>query len=233
MRKTISYAFHKSLPVLFGYVFLGIAFGILLQQAGFSPLWAFVCSTVVFAGSLQFVLVTFLSVPTSLPVIAAMSFLINSRHMFYGLTFIEKFKSMGKRYPYMIFSLSDETYSILCSVKPEEGVDEKMALFLIALMDQSYWVFGSVVGAVAGQLIPIDFTGIDFSMTALFVVIFLDQWRDSKSHIPALTGLISSVIFLLLHGPDRFILPSLIVTVAVLIGLKNQISTQTEGGKNE
>lgn len=229
MNKTIRYAFFKSLPVLFGYEFLGIAFGILLQQAGFNPLWTFVCSLVVFAGSLQFVLVSFLSVTTPLPVVAAMSFLINSRHMFYGLSFVEKFKSMGKRYPYMIFSLSDETYSVLCSVKPEEGVDEKAAMFWIALMDQFYWVSGSVIGSVMGQLIPFDFTGIDFSMTALFVVIFLEQWMDFKSHIPALTGLIISVIFLLLLGPDRFILPSLIVTVAVLMGLKNQILTQTGG----
>ena len=229
MNKTLRYAFLKSLPVLFGYVFLGIAFGILLQQAGFNPLWTLVCSLVVYAGSLQFVLVSFLSVTTPLPLVAAMSFLINSRHMFYGLTFVEKFKSMGKRYPYMIFSLSDETYSVLCSVKPEEGVDEKAAMFWIALMDQAYWVFGSVLGAVMGQLIPLDFTGIDFSMTALFVVIFLEQWMEYKSHIPALTGLISSLIFLVLLGPDQFILPSLIVTVAVLMGLKNQILTQTGG----
>lgn len=229
MNKTIRYAFFKSLPVLFGYVFLGIAFGILLQQAGFNPLWALLCSVVVYAGSLQFVLVSFLSVPTSLPVVAAMSFLINSRHMFYGLTFVEKFKSMGKRYPYMIFSLSDETYSVLCSVKPEEGVDEKAAMFWVALMDQFYWVIGSILGSLMGQLIPLDFTGIDFSMTALFVVIFLEQWIDFKSHIPALTGLISSAVFLLLLGPDRFILPSLIITVAVLMGLKNQILPQTGG----
>ena len=229
MNKTIRYAFLKSLPVLFGYVFLGIAFGILLQQAGFHPLWSLVCSLVVYAGSLQFVLVSFLSVTTSLPVVAAMSFLINSRHMFYGLTFVEKFKSMGKRYPYMVFSLSDETYSVLCSVKPEEGVDERAAMFWISLLDQSYWIFGSVLGSVMGQLIPFNFTGIDFSMTALFVVIFLEQWIDSKSHIPALTGLIVSVAFLLLLGPDQFILPSLIVTVAVLMGFKNQILTQTGG----
>ncbi len=230
MRKTVRYAFYKSLPVLFGYIFLGIAFGISLQQAGFGPIWALACSLFIYAGSMQFVLVSFLSSGTSLPVAAAMTFLINGRHIFYGLSFVERFKKMGKYYLYMIFSLTDETYSVLCSVKPEEGVKEREAMFLISLLDHSYWVLGSVLGGVLGQVLPLDFTGIDFSMTALFVVIFLDQWKDFPSHIPALTGLASAVFFLALLGPDRFILPSLAVTVAALLGGKNRLEARVEGG---
>ena len=220
MKKTVQYAFYKSLPVMFGYVFLGTAFGILLQQAGYGLPWALAGSLFIYAGSMQFVLVTFLSSGTALTTAAVMTVLINGRHLFYGLSFVEKFKKMGKYYPYMIFSLTDETYSVLCSVKPEEGVDERKAMFLISLFDQSYWVLGSVLGSVLGQVMPLDFTGSDFSMTALFVVIFLEQWKDFPSHIPAVTGLISALVFLILLGPDRFILPSLIMTVAMLMVLK-------------
>lgn len=219
-KSNMRYAWIKSIPVMCGYLFLGLAFGILLQQAGYSFLWALLISTVVYAGSLQFVLVSFLSGGASLPLVAAMTLLINSRHLFYGLSFVEKFKGMGKKYLYMIFSLTDETYSVFCSMRDQEQREKSDAMFWIALFDQCYWIIGSVAGALLGQVLPFDFEGIDFAMTALFVVIFLEQWKDFKSHIPAVTGLLSSVLFLVLLGPDRFILPSLIVTVAVLMALK-------------
>ena len=128
----------------------------------------------------------------------------------------------------MIFSLTDETYSVLCSVKPEKDVDEGKAMFLIALFDHLYWIAGGVLGALLGQFLPIDFTGIDFSMTALFVVLFIEQWLDFKSHLPALTGLFVSLVFLLLLGPDNFILPSLLVTVTVLMACKNLVQKKME-----
>ena len=232
MKSTVRYAFLKSLPVMFGYIFLGIAFGILMQQAGF-PVWmSLFVSLIVYAGSMQFVLVTLLSSGASVLLTAAMTLLINSRHIFYGLSFVEKFKAMGKRYFYMIFSLTDETYSVLCSVKPEDKAEKKQAMFLIALFDQAYWVAGSVIGAAAGGVLPFDTTGIDFSMTALFVVIFLEQWLDAKSHIPAVVGLVSGVSFLLLLGADNFILPSLIVTVTVLLLCRRQIEGKPEVSEN-
>lgn len=228
MKSTVRYAFLKSLPVLFGYVFLGIAFGILMQQAGF-PVWmSLLISLIVYAGSMQFVLVSLLSSGASVMLTAAMTLLINSRHIFYGLSFVEKFKAMGKKCFYMIFSLTDETYSVLCSVRPEDKVDQKKAMFLIAVFDQAYWVAGSVAGAAVGGILPFDTTGIDFSMTALFVVIFLEQWRSEKSHLPAVTGLISATAFLLLLGPDNFILPSLIVTVTILLPCRRKIEEKTE-----
>ena len=216
-RQTARFAFRQSLGVLFGYVFLGTAFGILLRQAGFGALWSLAFSGLVYAGSLQFVLAGFLATPTSLPTVALMSLFINARHLFYGLSFIERFRSMGKKRPYMIFSLTDETYSVLCGMdETPAGVDKNGAMFLVALLDQLYWVAGSLLGTLAGGL-PLDFTGIDFSMTALFLVIFLEQWRGAKSHLPALLGLGCGAAFLLALGPDHFLPPALCATVAVLL----------------
>lgn len=228
MRQTVRFAFYKTIPVLLGYLFLGLAFGLLLQEAGYSFWWALLSSGIVYAGSIQFVLVEFLSGGTGLLTVAVMTLLINSRHAFYGLSFVEKFRKM-KTYPYMIFSLTDETYSLLCSLKVPEGIDEKKAMFLIALFDQLYWVTGSVLGAALGQVLPFDMTGIDFAMTALFVTIFVDQWREAKSHLPAIVGLCSAAVCLLIFGGSNFILPSLIITVGILMALKGRLETSLSG----
>ena len=228
MRQTVRFAFYKTIPVLLGYLFLGLAFGLLLQEAGYSFWWALLSSGIVYAGSIQFVLVEFLSGGTGLLTVAVMTLLINSRHAFYGLSFVEKFRKM-KTYPYMIFSLTDETYSLLCSLKVPEGIDEKKAMFLIALFDQLYWVTGSVLGAALGQVLPFDMTGIDFAMTALFVTIFVDQWREAKSHLPAIVGLCSAAVCLLIFGGSNFILPSLIITVGILMALRGRLETSLSG----
>ena len=185
-------------------------------------------SGIVYAGSIQFVLVEFLNGGTGFLTVAVMTLLITSRHAFYGLSFVEKFRKM-KTYPYMIFSLTDETYSLLCSLKVPEGIDEKKAMFLIALFDQLYWVTGSVLGAALGQVLPFDMTGIDFAMTALFVTIFVDQWREAKSHLPAIVGLCSAAVCLLIFGGSNFILPSLIITVGILMALKGRLETSLSG----
>lgn len=228
MRQTVRFAFYKTIPVLLGYLFLGLAFGLLLQEAGYSFWWALLSSGIVYAGSIQFVLVEFLSGGTGFLTVAVMTLLINSRHAFYGLSFVEKFRKM-KTYPYMIFSLTDETYSLLCSLKVPEGIDEKKAMFLIALFDQLYWVAGSVLGAALGQVLPFDMTGIDFAMTALFVTIFVDQWREAKSHLPAIVGLCSAAVCLLIFGGSNFILPSLIITVGILMALRGRLETNLSG----
>ena len=228
MRQTVRFAFYKTIPVLLGYLFLGLAFGLLLQEAGYSFWWALLSSGIVYAGSIQFVLVEFLSGGTGFLTVAVMTLLINSRHAFYGLSFVEKFRKM-KTYPYMIFSLTDETYSLLCSLKVPEGIDEKKAMFLIALFDQFYWVAGSVLGAALGQVLPFDMTGIDFAMTALFVTIFVDQWREAKSHLSAIVGLCSAAVCLLIFGGSNFILPSLIITVGILMALRGRLETSLSG----
>lgn len=215
--KSLRFALRQTVPVLCGYLFLGIAFGILLQQAGFHFIWAFCISLFVYAGSLQFVLVSFLGGGLSLLSVALTCLSVNCRHMFYGISFIEKFREMGPLRPYMIFSLTDETYSLLCGTKVPEDCDEHRVLFLMSLLDQCYWIAGSVIGALAGEILPFDATGIDFAMTALFVVIFVEQWLSAKNHMPALIGFLCGSLCLSLLGPDRFLLPSLIFAVAFLI----------------
>jgi len=219
-KKLWAYAFKKSVPVFLGYMFLGIAFGILLQQAGFSWPWALLVSLLIYAGSMQFALVSLLSAATPLPTVALMTLMVNSRHLFYGLSFIDMFRQMGRLYPYMIFSLTDETYSVLCAGRDdvELAADNHRAGFFIALLHHLYWVAGSVIGAVAGELIPFDAMGIDFSMTALFVVILVDQLRGGgrEARLCAGTGIALGVFFLLLLGADSFLLPTLACTMAAL-----------------
>lgn len=228
-KSTFIFALKKSLPVLFGYLFLGSAFGIMLYDAGYNFIWAIFISLIVYAGSGQFLLVSLLSSAASIPTVAVMTLFINSRHMFYGLSFIDKFKKGGWRYPFMIFSLTDETYSVNTSFSTvPKNVNETKARYLIGLFDHIYWILGSVIGSLAGQLIPIDFTGIDFSMTALFVVIFIDLIRDQtgRRKIVGLIGILCAVICLIIFGADNFLLPTFIITVAVLSAAKPYFDTK-------
>ncbi len=184
--QTFNFALKKSIPVLFGYLFLGSAFGIMLYEAGYNWIWAVVISLTVYAGSGQFLLVSLLSSGASLATTALMTLFINSRHIFYGLSYIEKFRQGGWRYPFLIFGLTDETYSVNTSFSEvPEDVDEPHARFLISVFDHLYWILGSLIGSLAGQIIPIDFKGIDFSMTALFVVIFIDLLIEQKGRLKA------------------------------------------------
>lgn len=231
-RSNIAFAFTQSIPVMLGYIFLGIAFGVLLADAGYHFIWAFLTSVVIYAGSMQFILVTFLTGAVGLIYAAVMTFFINGRHIFYGLSFVEKYKKMGKMYPYMVFSLTDETYSVLCATKVPEGLDEKKVFFFISFFNQCYWVLGSVIGALLGNYIPFDSTGIDFSMTALFLVIMVDQWRSTKMHFPAITGIVCGVIWLLVLGPDRFLLPALCTCMVLLLIARQWLPTaETEKGE--
>ena len=223
MRREITYALRRTVPVACGYIFLGMAFGILLSEAGYGPAWALASSLFVYAGSMQFVMVSLLAAGAPLYTVAVTTFFVNARHIFYGLGFIEKYRGMGRRFPYMVFSLTDETYSVLCSMDPPNGLDWNDCAFYVSLFDQFYWVLGSVLGAALGQAIPVDLTGIDFSMTALFVVIFVDQWKQFPSHIPALTGLLCALASLLLFGPDNFLLIALIAAVAILAALRGKL----------
>lgn len=216
-----------------GYLFLGSAFGIMLYQAGYNFIWAFFISIFVYAGSMQFMLVSFLSAGTAIPTAAAVTLFVNSRHMFYGLSFIEKFKSMGKRFFYMMHSLTDETYTVFCGMKCPKSIDDKKAHFYVALFNHGYWIIGGIIGSLMGQYIPFDFKGVDFSMTALFTVMMVEQWLNFKTHIPAIAGLVSSAVFLALLGPDRFLLPSLMVTVLIMLSLKQPVQKAIEGGKSE
>lgn len=218
---TVRYAMKKSLPVLFGYLFLGSAFGIMLYEAGYSVGWAILISLLVYAGSGQFLLVSMITSCASLPTTALMTLFINSRHMFYGLSFVQKFKQGGWRYPFMIFALTDETYSVNVSINDVPAdVDEIRARHLIGEFNHFYWILGSVTGSLLGMSIPFDLTGIDFSMTALFVIIFIDLMRDMNSRLCGLLGIAVAVVCILCFGYDKFLLPALVTTVIALFLLQ-------------
>jgi len=227
MKEALKFAFKRDIPVMLGYIFMGIAFGLMLQDAGYSFVWAFFISLTCYAGTMQFVLVSLLTGGAGLLSTAVMTFSINSRHIFYGLSFLKKFKEMGKAYPYMIFSLTDETYALLCGTRIPFEIDSKKTMFFMAALNQSYWVIGCTAGALFGSLISFDTTGVDFAMTALFVVIFVDQWREAKTHIPVFIGIGCGLVSLLIIGPDNFIIPALAAAIGLLIACRRPI----EGGK--
>ncbi len=227
--REVRFALRQTVPIFFTYIFLGIAFGVMMTEAGYSAGWSVLCAVFIYAGSLQIVMVSLLQAGASLPAVAVMTFFVNARHIFYGVGFIERFRKMGWRYPYLVLALTDETYSILCSVRFEDGVDENRATFFIALFNQSYWVLGCLLGGLAGQVLPWDLTGIDFSATAFFLVVVVNQWRASRSRIPAAVGLASALVFFLLLGPEGFLIPALAASMLALAVLRDTVQRREEG----
>jgi 4-azaleucine resistance transporter AzlC len=230
-KKTWKYSFLATLPVMAGYIVLGIGFGILLHDRGYSFWWAILMSLTIYAGSMQYVGVELLAGGASLISTALMTLMVNARHIFYGVSMVEKYRDMGKAKPYLIFALTDETYSLVCDPELPDGVDRKTYCFLVSLMDQCYWVLGSLLGALLGSALTFDTTGIDFSMTALFVVIFVEQWEKTRQHIPALLGLICALVCLVIFGADNFLIPTMICIPIGLFALKKVI--QGTDGKTE
>ncbi len=214
-KETWKLAFVKSLPIMCSYFFLGAAYGIMMEETGFPWYVALLLSMTVYTGAFQFVLITFLSTGASLLTIAITALLMNSRQSFYSLTFLNDFKRMGKRKLYMIHSLTDETYAVDCTLElPRKEKEDTM--FGVALLSHCYWMAATVAGAVLGQLIPFELEGIDFCMTALFVIIFMDQWKKASNHIPALAGLTCGIVCLLIFGQSSFILPALLLVSGIL-----------------
>ena len=226
--KEFRFALKQTFPIFFTYIFIGIAFGMMMSGAGYSTLASVLSAVFIYAGSMQIVMVSLLQAGAGLGTVALMTLFINGRHLFYGVGMIERFRGMGARYPYMVFALTDETYSILCSVETPEELDRKKSDFLIALLNQSYWILGCFLGGCAGTLLPFDMTGIDFSATAFFLVVVLDQLRKYPSKIPALVGLISGVGFLLVLGPDAFLIPALSVALITLVLLRDVVDPRME-----
>lgn len=219
--KTLLYSLKASLPVMAGYVVLGMGFGILLQSKGYAWWWSLLMSATIYAGSMQYVAIDLLTSAASLITTALMTLLINIRHLFYGISMLKDYKDTGAKKPYLIFSLTDETFSLVCSANLPNGVEKNKYFLFVSLFNQFYWVFGSVLGSIIGSSLPIDFTGIDFAMTALFVVIFVEQWESAKNHTPAIIGLICSVISLIIFGASDFLIPAMIlITVSLFIGRK-------------
>lgn len=230
--KALKAAFPVTIPVMMGYLFIGVAYGVLMAGKGNALIWTFLMSLFVYAGSMQFVAVNFFAGPLNWAAVIIMTLMVNVRHVFYGLSMLPKFRDMGKKKPYMIFSLTDETFSLLCSANVPEGVNRNWFLFFISLLDQLYWIAGSLLGGIAGSLIPFNTKGIDFAMTALFVVIFTEQWESSKEHLPAIVGVAVSVACLFLFGASNFILPSMMGIVLVLTGSYRLKKPERSEGEN-
>ncbi|MCR5731768.1 MAG: AzlC family ABC transporter permease, partial [Sphaerochaetaceae bacterium] len=182
--RELKFAIKHTIPIFFTYLFIGIAFGMLMNDSGYGIFWTLLSALFIYAGSMQLVMVPLLSSGASIPTLILMTIFINARHIFYGIGFVERFQKRGILYPYMVFSLTDETYSILCSVEYEEGIDEKWADFFIAFLNHCYWIVGCFIGAYTGRAFGIDTAGIDFSATALFIVVVVDQIRRYRTKLP-------------------------------------------------
>ena len=209
-------AFLDTVPVMTGYVFLGFGFGILMQQSGFGALWSGSMSLLIYAGSMQYVAVSLLTSGASLLTTALTTFVVNARHLFYGISMIDAYKNTGKRKPYLIFGLTDETYSLVSQAKIPDGCGRIGYCFWVTLFDHVYWIAGTVLGSLAGTLLPINYEGVEFALTALFVTIFVEQWLSTKNHIPAITGVAATTASLIFFGKDVFLIPSMVLIAVCL-----------------
>lgn len=215
-KEILKKAFIATVPVLSGYLVIGLSFGVVLQSRGYGVLWSAAMSTFIYAGCMQFVAVELMSSAASLFTVALTTVMVNMRHVFYGLSMIDRYKNTGKAWPYLIFALTDETYSLVCNPPEMKAEDEKSFYILVSVLDHIYWIAGSVLGSLLGSVLPFSTEGIDFALTALFVSVFMEQWLSTKDHVPALMGLGASVLCLLFFGPDSFLIPSMLL---ILLGL--------------
>lgn len=224
-KKEIETAFIKSIPIMCSYLFVGMAYGMMMQEAGFKWHYSLLASLTIYTGAFQFVLITFLSSGASIATIAVTAFLMNSRQTFYSLSFVDEFRKMGKRKLYMIATMTDETYAVNCALE-EKGEKKRNIMFFVAIFSKWYWMIAATVGGIVGQLIPFELEGIDFCMTALFVIIFIDQWEKTKNHFPALLGIVVAVICLIVFGQTAFMLASLLIVSGILILTGSEVKTQ-------
>lgn len=220
--QTIKQAFYKSIPVFAGYVVLGIGFGILMRTAGYGVLWAASMSIFIYAGSMQYVGVGLLTGGASVLTTAITTIMVNARHLFYSISMIDTYKNAGKYKPYMIFALTDETYSLLCDGKVPVGVEPNLYRLLVSFFNHCYWIAGSIIGNLLGAVLSFPTAGIEFSMTALFVASFTEQWLTTKDHVPAITGLISTLLCLAVFGQENFLIPAMLLITLVLTFLRGR-----------
>ena len=214
-------ALPHTLPVFTGYIVLGAAYGILMDSKGFSLLWIILASVFVYAGSMQFVAVALLAAGFDPLGSILMTLAVNARHLFYGISMLDQYRGVGRMKPYLIFTLTDETFSIVCSALPPEGVERKWFYFFISLLDHIYWISGSILGGLLGSMINFNTKGIDFVLTALFVVILINQWKSTTNHLPAIIGIVSAILSRILFGPTDFIIPAMISILIFVTVLKS------------
>ncbi len=215
--KALKDAFPYTIPVLTGYLFMGAAFGVMFADMGYSVLWAILVSTVVYAGSGQYLAVNFFVPGFSLIQAALLTIMVNIRHVFYGLSLVGRYNRFGRKRWYMIFGLTDETYSLVCTTKVPEGVDEEDFVFSITLLDHIYWVVGAAMGSLLATTVRFNSQGIEFAMTALFLVMFIEMWCRRSNRLPELIGVLCALVCLIVFGADSFVLPAMLLMIAVIL----------------
>ena len=219
-KKEFGIALRSTLPIMTGYLALGFGFGVLLRSKGFGVLWALGISCTMYSGAMQYVAVDLLAGGVPLLTVALTTLMVNARHLFYGLSILENYKGAGLRKGYMIFALTDETYSLVCSGVPD-GIEHRYAYyFCVSLLDHLYWISGCVLGAATGSVLPFNSKGIDFVLTALFITIFLEQWLQSKKHVYALIGVGSTLLCRVVFGSEQFLIPSMALIALSLFLLR-------------
>lgn len=216
-RKALRAAFPHTLPVLAGYAFLGLSYGVLMQKEGFPFWYPALISLVVYAGSIQYAAVPLLGAAFDPAGAFFLTLMVNARHLFYGVSMLEPYHAAGKKEPYLVFAMSDETFSVNVAACPPEGVDRGWFMFWVSLLNQLYWVAASALGGLLGSVLTVNTKGIEFVMTALFVTIFTGQWLEGREYGPALVGLGASVVCLALFGAENFILPAMGLMVLLLL----------------
>ena len=221
LRKTLREALKATAPVMAGYLVLGMGFGVLLHSRGYGVWWALAMSLFIYAGSMQYLAIDLISGGASLITTAITTLMVNARHLFYGISMVDKYQGMGKKKPYAIFALTDETYSLVCQDEAHADPQERQRFaFWVSVMDQCYWVAGSAAGSLLGSVIPFDVTGIDFSLTALFLTVFIEQWLSTKDHASAVIGVAASVICAAVFGADGFLIPAMALILLSLTLLR-------------
>lgn len=228
--KAFKAAFPHTIPILAGFLFLGMTYGVFMVQSGFPFWYPMLTSAVIFGGSLEFVVVNLLLGAFNPLQAFAMALMIQARHLFYGISLLDKYRGLGAKKLYMIFGLCDETFSVNCAAEIPNDVDAGWFRFFVTILDHSYWFMGSTIGAIFGMLIKFNTQGLDFAMTALFVVIFINQWKKDRQHISALLGLVLSVISLMIFGAEDFLLPAMAAIMGSLALLQKPI--ERKGGES-
>lgn len=217
MKQALKYAFPLTIPIMAGYLFLGMSFGILTSSKGFPTYYPVIMGIFIYGGSMQFAAINLLLAAFN-PISAIMlTFMVHARHIFYGITMLKPFNQLknGPRKFYTMFGLTDETFSLLASLDVPEELDDNWVYFWITLLNQIYWVLGCGLGALVGSYISFNTQGIEFVLTALFVTIFIDQWLSAKNHRPAMIGLVSSAVCLFVFGGSSFMIPAMVVILAL------------------
>ena len=225
LKRAFHFAFPHTIPVLTGFLVLGSAYGILMQTKGYSVLWSFLMSAMAFCGSMQFIAITLLTTVFDPLQAFLLSLMVNARHLFYGIAMLDKYRGLGKIRPFLIFWLCDETFSISSSVEPPADIPRGYFYGLISFLDYSYWVIGSVLGALLGNLITFNTAGLDFALTALFVVLFLEQILRKENRLPGLIGMTCTAVALFVFGSGNFVIPSMVLILAVFFGGRKKLCT--------